>query len=274
MAKTKKITQTTQTQSSAKASLLYLFLLLLFLSTAFSLFEGEYIKFLKKIAAFILFFGAIKLLDRGLENEKEYQSALIAFAPKMKFKLFGAILLGVDVFFISYFINYDSLLNAIFVTLLSTIGVLLYYGLDPSRDKLPQESGIDMKKMLQELQEAQEKIDFIKEAQEDISDYELQKAIEEATTKAEHILETIKADPKDIKVARKFIVIYLDGIKDVIRQYKDIDKTKLDESFRVRLIELLELASSRFDKELDRLKSNEIFDLDVQIDALKQQLKE
>ena len=146
--------------------------------------------------------------------------------------------------------------------------------MDPKEDKLPQESGVNMKKMIEELKEAQKKIDFIKEAQEEIDDYQLKEAINKAAIKAEHILKTIQEDPKDIKVARKFIVIYLDGIKDVITQYKNIDKSKLDESFSIRLRELLELASIKFDKELDRLKSNEIFDLDVQIDALKQQLKE
>jgi len=69
------------------------------------------------------------------------------------------------------------------------------------------------------------------------------------------------------------MVVYLDGVKDVISQYNSIDKEVLDYGFRARLIELLIDASSRFEKELQRLKSNEIFDLDVQIDALKEQLK-
>jgi len=70
------------------------------------------------------------------------------------------------------------------------------------------------------------------------------------------------------------MVVYLDGVKDVIDKYNSIENHIIDDSFRVRLIELLGDASNRFDKELDRLKSNEIFDLDVQIDSLKQQLKD
>ncbi len=274
MAKAKKLTSNNTKVTKIKASLLYIFLLILFLSTAYSLFQAKYMLFLFKLGGFILFFAAIKLIDKGLEAQKAYEEASIAFAPKVPYKLFGAILLGIDIFFLNYFIIHNSLLNTIFVSLLTLVGTLLYYGMDPKEDKLPQESGVNMKKMIEELKEAQKKIDFIKEAQEEIDDYQLKEAINKAAIKAEHILKTIQEDPKDIKVARKFIVIYLDGIKDVITQYKNIDKSKLDESFSIRLRELLELASIKFDKELDRLKSNEIFDLDVQIDALKQQLKE
>ena len=274
MAKAKKITQTTTKKIKTQATILYIFLIALFISTAFSLFKAAYIEFTLKLLAFIIFLVSIKLIDKGLEAQKEYENSKIAFAPKFKYKLFGAVLLGLDVFFINSFINHSSLINSLFLTILTILGVIFYYGLDPKVDKIPQASGVNMQKMIKELKEAQEKIDFIKEAQKDIDDLRLKEAINKAAIKAEHILETIKEDPKDIKVARKFIVIYLDGIKDVINQYNNIDKTKLDDSFRVRLIELLELASSKFDKELDRLKSNEIFDLDVQIDALKQQLKE
>jgi hypothetical protein len=69
------------------------------------------------------------------------------------------------------------------------------------------------------------------------------------------------------------MVVYLDGIKDVVNKYNSIDKKLLDNSFKERLIELLNSATKRFEEDLERLKSNEIFDLDVQIDSLKQQLK-
>jgi 5-bromo-4-chloroindolyl phosphate hydrolysis protein len=273
MGKAIKITKT-DTPKKEQAKILYFFLLVLFVSTAFSLFQAKYFTFLLKIGAFVMLLVSIKLLDKGLENEAQYNKEKIAFAPKVKYKLLGALLLGVDIFFINLFINHSNIIISIFLALLGIVGTLLYYGLDPKEDKIPQQAGVDMKKMLQELQEAQKKLNTLKEKKEAIKDTQLEEALDKAIKKAQHILETIKSDPKDIRVARKFILIYLDGIKDVIEKYHSIDKEHLDDSFRVRLIELLELASSKFDKELDRLKSNEVFDLDVQIDALKKQLKE
>jgi 5-bromo-4-chloroindolyl phosphate hydrolysis protein len=153
------------------------------------------------------------------------------------------------------------------------VGALMYYGQDPFKDKLPSEDGINYEKLIKELQEAQEKLDSIKKDEEEIKDYALKTAIQEAVGKAQDIIDAIKEDPKDRRVARKFMVIYLDGIKDVVSQYKSIDKELLDSSFRERLIELLDSATQRFENDLNRLKSNEIFDLDVQIDSLKKQLK-
>jgi hypothetical protein len=43
---------------------------------------------------------------------------------------------------------------------------------------------------------------------------------------------------------------------------------------RERLYTLLREVQERFDKELERLKANDRFDLDVQIDALRQQIKD
>ncbi len=272
MAKVKKINDI-DIDKKRSAKLLYIFLITLFISIANSLFKNHYLEFILKIVAFVIFFISIKLIDKGLEVEEKFNKEKLALAPKIKYKLIAATLLGIDIFFINFFINHTNLINSISLSILTLFGILLYYGIDPIKNKIPQNTNLNIDKILEELKEAKIKIDKIKGIQKNIKDLELKNAIDKATNKAEYILETIKEDPKDIKVVRKFILIYLDGIKNVIDKYNEIDKTKLDNSFRIRLIELLNLATKKFDKELDKLKSNDIFDLDVQIDALKEQLK-
>ncbi len=256
-----------------KATILYIFLIPMFVSTALSLYRGEYANFIAKLIGFGLLFGAVKLIDKGLEVEYNYNKATFTQAPKLKYKLFGSITLGIGIAFIGFMVTKLTLINIIFSSILGALGAYLYYGKDPSVDKLPKEEGVNYKKLINDLNEAQKKLDIIDTEKEKVKDKELKIAINKASSKAHDILENIKNDPKDLQVARKFMVVYLDGIKDVISQYNSIDKDVLDNSFRDRLIELLIDASSRFEKELERLKSNEIFDLDVQIDALKEQLK-
>ncbi len=273
MAKAKKM-QVEKREKSATATYLYIFLLPMFLSTVLSLFSANYSSFTLKLIAFFMLLGSIKLIDIGLENEKEYKKSTIAIAPKVKYKLLGTIALTITILFLSYIVDGFSLINSIFTSIVGGFGLFAYYGSDPVGNKLPKGSGVNYEKLIKDIKEAQEKLKSIESSRDKIEDLELKSAISKATKRAEDILETIKKDPKDIRIARKFMVVYLDGVKDVIDKYNSIESHTIDDSFRQRLIELLNEASARFDRELDRLKSNEVFDLDVQIDALKQQLKE
>ena len=272
MAKVKRLSDKS-TKLSLKAKLLYLFLIPLFISIVIALFNKEFIKFGIEIAAFLIFYLSIKSIDKGLEEEQKYNNAKVIKAPK-KYKLYGYIGVAVAIFILEAFVNKSSLIEVIINPIIGFVGLLLYYGKDPFKDKLPELSVINIEKLLNSLNEAEEKIKYIEETKNEISDFELKYAIESATQKAKDIIENIKEDPKDYYSARKFMVVYLDGIKDVITKYKNIDKEILDESYKKRLIELLHQASKRFDEDLQKLKSNEIFDLDVQIDSLKKQLQE
>jgi 5-bromo-4-chloroindolyl phosphate hydrolysis protein len=270
MSKAKKLTKTNSTAPSAK--ILYIFLLVMFVSTAISLFQSNYLALALKLGGFVMLFGATKLIDKGLEEEAKYNSQKIAYAPKMKYKLFGYIVLGATLFYLNFVVGEVNIVYSIINASIGFVGAMIYYGQDPFKDKVPDNnSGVNLEKMLKELLVAQEKIEAIKRDRDDIVDYQLKNSIDKATQKAQNIIDNIKEDPKDIRVARKFMVVYLDGIKDVISKYKSIDKDLLDSSYTSRLVELLDSATKRFEDDLERLKSNEIFDLDVQIDALKKQ---
>ena len=273
MAKAKKLTKIKK-ETTPSAWFLYIFLVPMFASTVVSLFSGEYSKFILKLLAFFMLFGSINLLNRGLKEEHKFNKAKIATAPKIKYKFLGSIGLGATALFLGLVVDRLGIINSVATAILAVAGSIMYYGKDPMKDKLPNKSGVNYEKLIKDLNEAEDKLKAIEKSKDKIEDIELKEAISKATTKAEDILETIKQDPKDIRVARKFMVVYLDGVKDVIDKYNSIENHIIDDSFRVRLIELLGDASNRFDKELDRLKSNEIFDLDVQIDSLKQQLKD
>jgi len=68
-------------------------------------------------------------------------------------------------------------------------------------------------------------------------------------------------------------VVYLDGVLDVIHSYNAVEEENIDLETRTRLSELMDEVEVRFNKELQRLKANNQFDLDVNIDTLKEQIK-
>jgi 5-bromo-4-chloroindolyl phosphate hydrolysis protein len=272
MAKAKKMS-IKKVKKAPKATLIYIFLIPMFVSTALSLFNADYANFTAKLVGFLLLIGSSKSIDAGLKQEQEYNSSTFAQAPRRKYKFLGSIGVGVAIAFIGFMVTHLAPINIVFSAVIGGLGAYLYYGKDPSVDKIPKDGGVNYHKLIKDLNEAEDKLDLIKKDKESISDVELKVAIGNTLSKAHDILENIKEDPKDIHIVRKFMVVYLDGIKDVVSQYNSIDKEVLDSSFRDRLIELLIDASARFEEELVRLKSNEVFDLDVQIDALKEQLK-
>jgi len=273
MAKAKKL-NVIKKETIPSAWLLYIFLLPMFVSTIISLFSSEYLVFILKLLTFFTLFGSMNLIDRGLLQEYKFNKAKIATVPKIKFKFLGSIGLGITALFLGLAVDKLSMINSIATAILATAGSIIYYGKDPINDKIPNSSGVNYEKLIKDLNEAEDKLKVIERNKDKIEDLELKDAINKAAKKAKDIIETIKQDPKDIRVARKFMVVYLDGVNDVIDKYNTLENHIVDDSYRVRLIELLSDASNRFDKELDRLKSNDMFDLDVQIDALKQQLED
>ena len=108
---------------------------------------------------------------------------------------------------------------------------------------------------------------------EKIEDRELKIKIDRAMDRAGTILDAIAEDPKDMRLARKFLVVYLDGVKQVCEKYLAVDASQIDDTTHARLYTLLDEVQTRFDKELERLRANDRFDLDVQIDALREQIK-
>ena len=259
---------------SKKDYLLYIFLAPLFLAIVLALIERNILAFLLNLTAFGLFYVTAKLNSLGLANEFKYHQEKLTKAPKRPYKTLSAILLGISTFFTATIAGGEPIFIGVFLSIVSSIGYYLYYGLDPRDDKLENIGDISAELVLKTISEAKSKISEIKRHIDNISnDRLLQKKLSLAVTKAENIIQTIQEDPKDIRVARKFLVVYIDGLEKVINSYISIDKADIKEETKDRLHQLLEDVERRFDKELMRLKKNNEFDLDVNIDVLQEQIK-
>ena len=252
--------------------LLYLFLIPLFVSTILALFGGQYGKFLTNGIGFLLLLGSAAATAKGIAQEAAYHETIITRAPKIPYKTLAMIVLGIAVVYLAFVAGHKSLLASLFVGILGAVGYGLYYGLDPRRDKLPDMGDINPELVLQTLGEAKAKLAEAEASNARITDRVLRDKIRNAIERAHLILETIQHDPKDLRVARKFLVVFVDGIADVTHRYTEVDAHDIDPDMRQRLHALIDDVQSRFDKELARLKANNLFDLDVTIDALKAQV--
>jgi 5-bromo-4-chloroindolyl phosphate hydrolysis protein len=257
-----------------KGLLLYFFLTPLFLSVIFALMQRDIPTFGLNLIAFIIFYGSAKLNTWGLANEFKYHQEKLTKAPTKPYKTISAILLAIGTFFSASIAGTETVFLGIFLASIAGVGYVLYYGLDPRTDKLENIGDVSAELVLKTLSDAREKLSGIEaHISKDFRDLELKEKLSLAVEKSEHIIQTIQDDPKDIRVARKFLLVYLDGLEKVTDSYMAMDESDIKGETKERLHQLLDDVEIRFDKELTRLKKNNQFDLDVNIDVLHQQIK-
>ncbi|SFV54274.1 hypothetical protein MNB_SV-9-994 [hydrothermal vent metagenome] len=256
-----------------KGFLLYIFLIPLFLSVIIALFGTNYIAFLLNSIAFLLFYGVIVLSKIGFAQEMDYNKAKLTKAPKIPYKQLSSYLLGISTMFSAYIAGKLGFIDSIIMSIIAIVGYWLYYGFDPQKDKLENFGDISADVVLETLREAQDKISQIKKDIENISDTLLKNKINRALERADIILVAITEKPQDVRKARKFLIVYIDGIANVTSSYNNLDENDITKETRERLLELMEDVEVKFESEFKRLKENSQFDLDVNIDVLKEQIK-
>jgi len=256
-----------------KGFLLYIFLIPLFLSVVIALFGTHYMAFLLNIIAFLLFFGVIILSKIGFAQEMDYNKAKLTKAPKIPYKQLASYLLGISTMFSAYIAGKVEFIDSIIMSIIAIIGYWLYYGFDPQKDKLDNFGDISADIVLETLKEAQDKISQIKNDIESISDTLLKDKINKALERADIILVAITEKPQDVRKARKFLIVYIDGIANVTSSYNNLDENDISKDTRDRLLELMEEVEAKFESEIKRLKENSKFNLDINIDVLKEQIK-
>ena len=258
---------------TVKGHFLYIFLAPLFLAIILALLQKEILSFVLNILSFGLFFATAKTNSMGLLNEYEYHTKTLTKAPKTPLKTISMMLLGSSTFFTASFAGGESLVMGAFLAIVSMVGYFLYYGLDPKVDKLENIGDISAQFVIETLAEARAKLSSIETDIGFIKESDLHKKLTLATNKGHEIIDTIEQDPKDLRVARKFIIVYIEGIKKVTKSYTSMNEEEITDETKERLSNLLVDIEERFDKEIERLKRNNQFDLDVNIEVLQKQIK-
>lgn len=252
----------------------YFFLIPLFFGVIFALFALNLKALLLNSAAFLLMYATFRVARRGFAQEEAYHEATLTKAPRVPFKQIAALMLGATVFYTAYIAGNYTLFNSLFLSLIASVGFVLYYGIDPRKDKLKAFGDISAELVLAVLTETEEKIENISKAAQKVEDRYLREKIEEAVARSRTILDVLIDDPENIRAARTFLVVYLDGVAEVIHAYNAVEEEHISFETRSRLLTLMSEVEARFNKELERLKAHTLFELDVNIDTLKEQIKQ
>ena len=225
-----------------------------------------------------LFWLASMLIERGLALEAELAGRRLARAPKLPGKLLGAAAAAAAAAIIGLFATPGGPLLAAVHAGLTFLGCRLAYGADPRPDRdavarAADRAGMRPTEVLAVLDEANGKIRAIEQAAASLRSRELQERIGRIAARARAVVSELEKDPEDISRARRFLVTYLDGTRDVIAKYAEqqheVAGTALGENFR-RVLDTIEKV---FEEQIEVLKRDDRLDLEVQLEVLETQMR-
>jgi len=258
-----------------RAMLLFILPLPLLVACLIALLAGRSFHAIAIAVAFGLAMGAAALVRKGLDIEHEAKRRkIVRRSSTLPYKTFGASVLGVAIFTGALFGARYSILSSILVGVAAWFGCWLVYGRDPARGKGEYSAvGVTSEEVLEILNEADAKIAVIEDARSRIHNVELKDRLRDIVAGVREIMGIVEDDPADLRRARKFLRTYLDGAQRVTQGYADMhkygDEGDLEDNFR----SVLTTIETVIVEQKEKLRENNMTELDVQIEVLQLQLE-
>ena len=185
-----------------------------------SLARGDLGGLLGNAAGYGLFLAGALLLRRGLLAEAEYERRRVSRAP-WPLKTLGGGVIALATGFTAAVGAGQHPAMAVAFGLAALLGCYLTYGFDPRAAKrFTDRDGVDTTdRVLEALAQAERGITAIEQATRNIRNAELNNRLRRIAAKARQILTMLEEDPRDLRRARKFLNVYLDGARQVTEGY-------------------------------------------------------
>jgi len=258
--------------------LLYLLSFPLLPAALFALQDGFQVIALARGVGFGLAIAAATLIRKGIRLDNEaIRRNLRRRASTVRYRAVGAGLLSLGMFLVAWLGLHTGygLPGSVMLGLAVLLGCYLYYDFDGIGRKDPEIAavGITTEELVELLDEAEGRIVAIENASRDIPNVEFRDRLRRIATEARAILETIERDPVDARRARKFLKVYLDGARQVTegyaRTHRGPEAPVLEDNFR-RVLGTIETVIA---EQQEKLRENNVLDLDVKIEVLQMQLE-
>jgi len=260
--------------SWARGWLLHLLTLALVPAVIIGFIKGHVLSIIINSAGFSLYCLAAVLLRKGLAAENQNRQNRLQAPSKFPFKLFAALLVAATTGILALLSAQQSLAVAVVYAVGALLGMYLSYGFDQRNSlKLADAQGYSGEEIRQTLAAAFATIKTIEQANRQIMNRELNQRIISICGIAEGVIAELEADPRGIRRARKFLNIYLESVQQVVEGYAkthpQTGSLELEQNFR----QALNTIESAFKEQQQKLLEEDLFDLDVKIEVLTNQLK-
>ena len=168
------------------------------------------------------------------------------------------------------FLGLEFLISLVLGGMLFTSGLFLFRV--KSTEAIEQENDLESS-----LAEGKRKLGDIKKHQRMIKDRTVLSEVDSICAMVEKILAEVKRDPGDLKEARQFLSYYLDATITILNKYAMLSSHNVKDpgihSSLERAENMLKTINKAFEKQLARLLTNDVMDLDIELSLLERTIK-
>jgi len=157
------------------------------------------------------------------------------------------------------------------------LGLLLIIGRAPGpTESLPQVPGLTHAEALHVIRVSRGKAQRLQSLARAVEDRAVAAEVRDIADQARLISEELQHDPKDIRVARRFLDYYLDATLMVVERYVDLSKRAADNADAQRVLSsfdgVLDKILETFRKQHDKLLADDVLDLDTEVEVLERMM--
>lgn len=257
-----------------RGALLFVLPLPLLLAAVIALARGRLELLLVDAGGLTAFILAGVLLRRAWRSEQQMWSRRFVRLPLVSLRTLAGVLTALATALVAVLAVGHGIVTGIAFAGVALLGFQLAYGMFPPQRAL----GIDTSErraqaVAEALAEAERQLIEIEQARTGLVNAELCARLERIITEGRAILELIAERPGDLYRARKFLHVYLDGVRQVTagyaRTHGRAESRELEQNFRAVLVTV----EDSFREQRQRLVQTDLMDLDVRIEVLRQQLE-
>ncbi|MBL4749121.1 MAG: 5-bromo-4-chloroindolyl phosphate hydrolysis family protein [Amylibacter sp.] len=262
-------------QSNIRAKLLFLIPLPLLFSGIGELKAENSIGMIFEWGALAALLLAAWLLRDGLEAEATYNARKVARPPAIPRKIFASVLTGAGVTLAAFGGAHVALFSSLVFGAAAAIAHSLSFGLDPMRRKgMEGFDAFENDRVVKAVERAEKLLAETISASHKFNDRALEGRIESLASTARDMFRTVEEDPRDLARARKFMGVYLKGARDATIKFADLYARKRDTAARADYEALLSDLEQSFVSHQQTLLLDDRSDLDVEIEVLRDRLKQ
>ena len=168
-----------------------------------------------------------------------------------------------------------SLPIALAFGMISAVGYFLLYGDEGAARQIQNRNlGPEGDEAGRLLREAYRKLGGVDTASRRIASVEFRQRLGNIVVGVERILKLVADDPGDLRRARKFLTVYLDGAQRVTEEYArthaNAGSPELEHNFRTLLVDM----ENTCDEQYRKMLKHDVSDLEVRMEVLSARLRQ
>jgi hypothetical protein len=261
-------------RTSLRARLLYLFPVPLFFAGLGATMRGSPIEAAVELAGFAGLMLGAWLTNEGIKAAGAFEARTVAKPPAVPRKLLGAALIGASVFGVGLISLGQGLLGALVFGAMAAAAHVVAFGPDPLKAKGIVGDDLTTERVARAIDEAEAVVRDTMTAARSIGDRRLEGRIERLADQAREVFRAIERDPRDLSRARRFLSVYLVGLRDATAKFADFYGRTRDAEARAKYEALLADLETSFGAKRAALLEDRSGDLEIEIEVLRERLQQ